>query len=103
MEFQKMVKLLYLLINNFPKYILIIYITYFIYIKFILKNTFNKINSDILFYIWESLGTIFILIVLNIFVVLFFRKKLSKPFLTIIFALMTLLFIIIYGQSFNPY
>ncbi len=103
MEFHKLVKKLLLIIENFPILLLILYMTYYCYINFIIKRVLNYINGEILYYVWESLGYILFSMIVDMILLLILRKRLKHPLLSIISTLIIIIFIIFFGENFNPY
>ena len=99
MELQKMVK--------YFKYLnLTISIIIFIYliISFIVDNYILMRERFIYIdFVWENIGSLFLLLFINLVLSLIFYKKINKPLLTIILTIINIIIIFFIGNRFNPY
>ena len=99
MEFQKMAKYFKYLNLAFSIIIFIYLITSFIVYNHILMRE----RCGYIDFVWESIGSIFLLLLINLVLSLILYKKINKPLLTIILTITNVAIIFFIGNSFNPH
>lgn len=59
--------------------------------------------TTITYFIWENIGYVFLLNVINIIITIIFFKKVKYPKSTLLLSLISIIIIILIGNSFDPY
>lgn len=79
-------------------------LSFFLIFAYILDNYFLFGNRrPFVDNVWSVIGYIFIILFLNLIINIIYYKRIKHPLISLILNIAGLLFIYIFGQSFNPY